>query len=119
MIYMLDFNGNETKKWHVHSESITEISIDIGGEYMGSCSNDGRIVINALYTTDSQEHTYNRPLSSLSLDPEYHRKKTQQFCTGGKSGVLSLNSKGSDWLIDYIYSYIITVNNVYWFKAIV
>lgn len=68
--------------------------IPLKGEFIGSCSSDGRVVISALYTPETTEHNYNRPLISLALDPDYFRKKTNQFCTGGKSGQLSLNSKG-------------------------
>eukprot|EP01111_Echinosteliopsis_oligospora_P016112 TRINITY_DN6578_c0_g1_i1.p1 TRINITY_DN6578_c0_g1~~TRINITY_DN6578_c0_g1_i1.p1 ORF type:complete len:893 (+),score=224.14 TRINITY_DN6578_c0_g1_i1:30-2708(+) len=93
-VYMLDFNGNEIRRWQSHSANVNEMSIDQNGEYIGSCSDDGKVVINALYSNDMQEHTYNRPLLSIALDPDYFRHKSNQFCTGGKSGQISINSKG-------------------------
>lgn len=41
MVYMLDFSGNEIKKYSSHSAAVNEISIDETGEFLASCSDDG------------------------------------------------------------------------------
>lgn len=61
---------------------------------VGSCSDDGKVVISGLYTNETQEYVYLRPVTCLALDPDFHRKRTRQFVSGGKSGQLVLNSKG-------------------------
>ena len=54
----------------------------------------GKVVINSLYTSDSQTFVYKRPVKAVSLDPEYGRKNSKQFVTGGLAGQLIMNEKG-------------------------
>lgn len=54
----------------------------------------GKVVINALYTNETSSYSYKRPVKAVALDPEYSRKNSRQFCTGGLAGQLVLNEKG-------------------------
>ncbi len=100
---MLDFNGNEIKRFTSHSATVNDICIDETGECktteisslifvscltaftdIGSCSDDGKVVIHGLCSTESMEHVYHRPIVSLALDPDFHRKKTKSVNTSVK-----------------------------------
>ena len=43
----------------------------------------GKVFIYALYTPEIQEFNYKRPIKSVALDPDYARKSTHQFVSGG------------------------------------
>ncbi|PRP83024.1 RING zinc finger-containing protein [Planoprotostelium fungivorum] len=94
VVYILDFNGNEIKRFASHSTTINELSVDTAGEYIASCSDDGRVVINSLYGTDTIEYEHQRPVYAIALDPDFSKKTTRSFAIGGKSGHLIMNSKG-------------------------
>lgn len=94
-VYILDLNGNEIMKFTVHTTTVNELSIDASGEYIASCSMDGKVFVHGLLTGELVEYTFSRPVIGLALDPEYAGKKnSRQFCTGNKAGVVSLCGKG-------------------------
>jgi WD40 repeat protein len=90
----LDFNGNEIKRFTCHSATINELSIDEAGEFIASCSDDGKVCINGLYTGEVSEFEYQRPIISISLDPQFGKKTSRSFAYGGRAGQLVINSKG-------------------------
>eukprot|EP01114_Cavostelium_apophysatum_P004970 TRINITY_DN1546_c0_g1_i1.p1 TRINITY_DN1546_c0_g1~~TRINITY_DN1546_c0_g1_i1.p1 ORF type:complete len:976 (-),score=258.51 TRINITY_DN1546_c0_g1_i1:28-2796(-) len=94
VIHVLDFNGDEIKRFPSHSATINELSIDEYGEYIASCSDDGKVCVNALYSSESFEYEHNRPVISVALDPLYSKKPSKSFAFGGKAGQLIINSKG-------------------------
>ena len=51
-------------------------------------------MISSLYGNDQVVHTHKRPILTVALDPEYHRKQTRRFVCGGRAGQLILCSKG-------------------------
>ncbi|KYR00389.1 RING zinc finger-containing protein [Tieghemostelium lacteum] len=91
-----DFEGNEIKKFDCHTTTITELVIDPTGDYIASCSDDGKIVINPFDSKTGEIITFNsdRPISALALDPEFSKKNNRQLVSGGKSGQLLLKEKG-------------------------
>ena len=75
--------------------TVNEISIDSSGDWVASCSEDGQLFINNLYTDEFERFEFSRPVKSVALDPNYGKKGgTKQFLTGGKEGILSLHTKG-------------------------
>lgn len=80
----------------MHTAPVNEVSFDSDGEYVGSCSDDGTVVISSLYTDDKEKFEYHRPVKAVALDPEYARKGSKQFALGGLAGQLLFLSKG--WL---------------------
>jgi len=54
----------------------------------------GKVVINALYNNETSTYSYKRPVKAVALDPDYSKKNSRQFCTGGLAGQLVLNEKG-------------------------
>lgn len=96
-VYLLDFNGNEIRRFSCHSATVNELAIDDTGEFIASCSDDGKVCINGLYTAETFEYEYHRPVISVALDPLYSRKATRSFALGGRAGQLIINSKG--WIV--------------------
>ncbi|KAL1502552.1 hypothetical protein ABEB36_007677 [Hypothenemus hampei] len=72
VIYVLDHEGNENQKLKAHSVSVNQISIDNNGEYIATCSDDGRVFIYGLF---SNENNYNlnvaRLVKTVALDPYF------------------------------------------------
>uniref|UniRef100_A0A2P2MIW4 Vacuolar protein sorting-associated protein 41 homolog n=1 Tax=Rhizophora mucronata TaxID=61149 RepID=A0A2P2MIW4_RHIMU len=95
-VHILDFLGNEVKEFHAHAAAVNDLSFDIEGEYVGSCSNDGTVVINSLFTEEKLKFEYHRPMKAIALDPEYSRRTSRRFVAGGLAGHLCFNSK--KWL---------------------
>jgi len=95
-VHLLDLNGNEVKRFHAHGATVNELCFDNRGEYVGSCSDDGTVVVTGLYTDEQSKYDYGRPIKTVALDPDYAVKKSRQFVSGGMAGNLVLNSKG--WL---------------------
>ncbi|BBN13096.1 vacuolar protein sorting-associated protein 41 [Marchantia polymorpha subsp. ruderalis] len=93
-VYLLDYLGNEVKRFAAHSATVNELSFDADGEFIGSCSDDGSVVINSLYTDEKEKFEYHRPMKAVALDPDYSRKASKQFAAGGLAGQLMFNSKG-------------------------
>ncbi|XP_031486112.1 vacuolar protein sorting-associated protein 41 homolog [Nymphaea colorata] len=95
-VHILDFQGNQIKEFSAHTATVNDLSFDSEGEYIGSCSNDGTVVVNSLFTDEMLKFEYHRPMKTIALDPDYARKSSRRFITGGLAGNLFLNAKG--WL---------------------
>ncbi|KAG6679004.1 hypothetical protein I3842_14G108900 [Carya illinoinensis] len=92
-VHILDFLGNQIKEFHVHTAAVNDLSFDIEGEYVGSCSDDGSVVINSLFTDEKMKFEYHRPMKAIALDPDYVRKTSRRFVAGGLAGHLYYNTK--------------------------
>lgn len=75
---------------------VNDLSFDTEGEYVGSCSDDGSVVINSLFTDERMRFEYHRPMKAIALDPDYAKKTSRRFAAGGLAGHLYFNSK--KWL---------------------
>lgn len=95
-VHILDYQGNQVREFTAHSATVNELSFDAAGEYIGSCSDDGSVVVNSLYTDEKERFDYHRPMKAVALDPEYAHKSSRRFVAGGLAGQLVLNTKG--WL---------------------
>ncbi|XP_031262566.1 vacuolar protein sorting-associated protein 41 homolog [Pistacia vera] len=95
-VHILDFLGNQVKEFSAHTAVVNDLSFDLEGEYIGSCSDDGSVVINSLFTDEKMRFEYHRPMKAISLDPDYARKTSRRFVAGGLAGHLYFNSK--KWL---------------------
>ncbi|XP_055830070.1 vacuolar protein sorting-associated protein 41 homolog [Solanum dulcamara] len=95
-VHILDFLGNQVKEFAPHTASVNDLCFDTEGEYVGSCSDDGSVVINSLFTDEKMKFEYHRPMKAIALDPDYARTSSRRFVTGGLPGQLYLNVK--KWL---------------------
>ncbi|KAI4334309.1 hypothetical protein L6164_019020 [Bauhinia variegata] len=95
-VYILDFLGNQVKEFSAHAAVVNDLSFDIEGEYVGSCSDDGSVVINCLFIDEKLKFEYHRPMKAIAMDPDYARKASRRFVAGGLAGHLYFNTK--KWL---------------------
>ncbi|ELU13950.1 hypothetical protein CAPTEDRAFT_174173 [Capitella teleta] len=96
MIHILDHIGHNirSKELPAHTTTVNQISIDDNGDYIASCSDDGRVVINGLYSTDNnQAINFDRPIKAVAMDPMFFKSGSgKHFVTGDDK--LVLNEKG-------------------------
>ncbi|GAU45090.1 hypothetical protein TSUD_85760 [Trifolium subterraneum] len=74
------------KEFSAHASVVNDLSFDLEGEYIGSCSDDRSVVINSLFTDEVMKFEYHRPMKAVALDPDYARKMSRRFITGGLAG---------------------------------
>lgn len=72
---------------------MNDLCFDVEGEYIGSCSDDGSVVINGLFTEERMKFEYHRPMKAIAVDPGYANKSSRRFVTGGLAGQLYFNVK--------------------------
>lgn len=83
----------QVKEFAAHSAAVNDICFDVEGEYIGSCSDDGSVVINSLFTEEKMKFEYHRPMKAIALDPDHARKSSRRFVTGGLAGHVYFNFK--------------------------
>lgn len=81
------------KEFAAHVAVVNDLSFDKDGEYIGSCSDDGSVVISSLFSDEKMKFEYHRPMKAIALDPDYARNTARRFVAGGLAGNLYLNSK--------------------------
>lgn len=86
----------QVKEFNAHTAAVNDLSFDVEGEYIGSCSDDGSVVIKSLFTDEKMKFEYHRPMKAIALDPDYAKKTSRRFVAGGLAGHLYFNSK--KWL---------------------
>eukprot|EP00112_Aurelia_sp_Birch-Aquarium-sp1_P017987 Seg4227.1 transcript_id=Seg4227.1/GoldUCD/mRNA.D3Y31 product="Vacuolar protein sorting-associated protein 41" protein_id=Seg4227.1/GoldUCD/D3Y31 len=85
VVHVLDHQGNNirNKEFPSHTTTVNQISIDNHGEYVGSCSEDGRVVINGLYSSENNiQQMFDCPIRALALHPDYGKKGNRQYVIG-------------------------------------
>ncbi|KAI8323650.1 hypothetical protein GQ54DRAFT_286058 [Martensiomyces pterosporus] len=92
-VVIIDFEGNEIKRWRAHSTTVNSVSVDLDNEYVASAGDDGRVVVHGLYSDEVTIVDYSRPVKAVALDPLYSRKSTRRFVSGGTSGQLIMYEK--------------------------
>ncbi|PIA16188.1 hypothetical protein COEREDRAFT_43326 [Coemansia reversa NRRL 1564] len=92
-IVIVDFEGNEVKKWRAHSTTVNSVSVDLDNEYVASAGDDGRVVVHGLYNDDVSIINYSRPVKAVALDPYYNRRGSRRFVSGGTAGQLIMHEK--------------------------
>ncbi|KAK1303126.1 hypothetical protein QJS10_CPB11g02298 [Acorus calamus] len=96
VVHILDFQGNQVKAFSAHTATVNDLSFDKEGEYIGSCSDDGFVVIHCLFTDERMKFEYRHPMKAIAVDPEYSQNASRRFIAGGLAGNLFLNTK--KWL---------------------
>jgi len=98
VVHVLDHQGNtiREKEFRSHTTTVNQISVDMYGEYVASCSEDGRVIINGLYNTESNvQQQFDCPIRAIALHPEYSKRGNRQYVVGVGEKML-LYEKG--WL---------------------
>ncbi|XP_076460755.1 vacuolar protein sorting-associated protein 41 homolog [Babylonia areolata] len=95
MIFILDHTGNNIRDKEImaHTTTVNQISIDDKGEYLASCSDDGKVIIAGLYGTElNQTVSFDRPVKSVGIDPFFTKQGRGRQCFIGEEK-LYLNEK--------------------------
>ncbi|KAK4705598.1 vacuolar protein sorting-associated protein 41, partial [Phenoliferia sp. Uapishka_3] len=95
-IFILDFKGTIVKRFRPHQAMINDLSLDVGSEFVASASMDGKIAIQALEGAETHVFDLRRPMRCVALEPNFGKRSTRQFVSGGMAGTLVLHEKG--WL---------------------
>ncbi|KAI9227140.1 MAG: vacuolar assembling protein VPS41 [Piptocephalis tieghemiana] len=94
MVHVMDLAGNEIKRWHSHGASVNAVSIDDAEEYIASGSDDGKVVVRALYSDTTTLLDYKRPIKCVQIDPAYAASASRRIASAGLAGTLMMNEKG-------------------------
>uniref|UniRef100_A0A8C9T983 Vacuolar protein sorting-associated protein 41 homolog n=1 Tax=Scleropages formosus TaxID=113540 RepID=A0A8C9T983_SCLFO len=92
-VYLLDVQGNVTQKFEISSVKINQISLDEGGEHVGICSEDGKVV---------------------ALHPQFSRSNNKQFVTGGNKLLLYERNWLNRWKMVTLHEGEGTITKVKW-----
>lgn len=86
MIHLLDHQGNniQSKSLQAHTVAVNQISIDYKGDFIASCSDDGKVYIYGLYSTENNHNmSMGRLVKSIAIDPNYYKNGNgRRFITG-------------------------------------
>lgn len=113
-VHLLDFHGNEIRRFQNHISTVNDIVFDTTFEYMASCGSDGSVTVLCLYEDEGQSASrilttakahlspplvqllYDSAVTSVSLDPRYASAFHKNVCVGCLDGQLFVNTPG--WL---------------------
>lgn len=93
MIYTLDHLGNivDGKEFRAHTVAVNQISVDSSGEFIASCSDDGRVFVHGLYSSDRNESvSVGRVVKTIALDPNFHKSGSGNRFIVGKITFLKI-----------------------------
>ncbi|KAI0053795.1 vacuolar assembling protein VPS41 [Auriscalpium vulgare] len=96
IVHVLDLSGARVKSFKPHSASIVDMCMDSTGDFIGTASIDGQVVIHSLSTPELYIFDFKRPIRSLALEPAFAKKGSRAFVCGGMAGTLVQHEKG--WL---------------------
>ncbi|CAG2062815.1 unnamed protein product [Timema podura] len=92
MIHILDHQGNNVRSTELraHTVAVNQISIDLNGDFIASCSDDGKVFICGLYSAEeSNTVVIGRLVKSVAIDPYYCKPGYgKRFITGDERLVL-------------------------------
>ncbi|XP_015836358.1 vacuolar protein sorting-associated protein 41 homolog isoform X2 [Tribolium castaneum] len=86
VIHLLDHQGNsiKSKELRPHTVAVNQICIDGSGEYIATCSDDGKVFIHGLFSKENSLHlNVGRLVKTVALDPLYYKNgANRRFITG-------------------------------------
>ena len=98
-LHVLTPSADRMRTLKAHAGAVSDLSIDRGGEYVGSCSLDGTVAITPLSAAGGgaaaaapSTHWYHRPVLAIALLDDFSARRA--FVTGGLAGQLVLSSRG-------------------------
>ncbi|XP_067939569.1 vacuolar protein sorting-associated protein 41 homolog [Watersipora subatra] len=95
-IHIFDHEGNcvTDKLFTSHTATVNQICVDAEGEYIASCADDGKTVINGLYSHEHEQVIeFDRPVKAVAINPQYSRH-AKQFVTGDDKLIISTKTMG-------------------------
>uniref|UniRef100_H3AZP1 Vacuolar protein sorting-associated protein 41 homolog n=2 Tax=Latimeria chalumnae TaxID=7897 RepID=H3AZP1_LATCH len=113
-VYLLDVQGNITQKFDIASVKINQISLDDSGDYVGICSEDGKVQVVGLYTREGFHENFDCPIKIVALHPHFGRSKSKHFVTGGKKLLLYERTWLNRWTTIPLHEGEGMITNVKW-----
>ncbi|XP_064554035.1 vacuolar protein sorting-associated protein 41 homolog [Drosophila montana] len=87
-VYLLDHQGNSVDSnlssgdRHTHSVAVNHIDVDPKGEYVATCSDDGRVNITGLFSCENNQNlSHGKFIKVVALDPEV-KSGVRRFIVG-------------------------------------
>ncbi|GIZ02898.1 vacuolar protein sorting-associated protein 41 homolog, partial [Caerostris extrusa] len=99
-----------------HATTVNQISIEDKGDYLASCSNDGKVAVHGLYSTDlNTSLTIERPVRSVALDPNFSKSSAnRRFIIGEDKVVLYERQFLTGYKPNIIYQGEGAIRNIKW-----
>ncbi|UYV75550.1 VPS41 [Cordylochernes scorpioides] len=105
-VYILDHDGNKIKGTDValHTCTVNQISLDLKGEHMASCSDDGKVVVVNLCQTNTRPYAFfmDRPVKAVALDPHYNHSSCR-LVSGGDKQAFKKAHRAIKSVLEYFY----------------
>lgn len=96
VVHIFDFAGKRIKSYRPHSSSVLDIVIDTTGDFVATASMDGQVVIHSITTPEAFSYDFRRPMRTIALEPNFGKRTSRAYVSGGMAGTLILHEKG--WL---------------------
>ncbi|KAH9848839.1 vacuolar protein sorting-associated protein 41 [Lenzites betulinus] len=96
MLHILDLSGQHIKSFPAHSASVSDISVDLTGDFIATASIDGQVAVHSLSGAETPSFNLKRPVRTVALEPNFAKSSTRSVISGGMAGNLILHEKG--WL---------------------
>eukprot|EP00300_Choanocystis_sp_HF-7_P001540 c11242_g1_i2.p1 GENE.c11242_g1_i2~~c11242_g1_i2.p1 ORF type:complete len:404 (-),score=88.94 c11242_g1_i2:1110-2297(-) len=107
-IHILDFCGNEIKRYQKHISNVLDIGFDESLDFMASAGQDGTACVTSLYadgtnevapllftSTNAELQTlFTSSVNSVCVDPKYSSGFNRHLCVACQSGELLVNTPG-------------------------
>jgi hypothetical protein len=81
-VHLLDHAGVLKRTLRAHRMRVNDISIELSGDHIASCSDDGTVVVTPVNSPESATFNYHRPVACVRLEPNYSRTKERPFVSG-------------------------------------
>lgn len=123
VISIMDHLGNniKSKELVAHTTTVNQISIDENGDFIGSCSDDGRVIIHGLYSSDyNMNISFDCPVKAIALDPEYYKSGSgRRFIVGENKLILHEKTFMSRVKTTVLHEGDGMIRNIQWVKQFV
>ncbi|KIY68424.1 vacuolar assembling protein VPS41 [Cylindrobasidium torrendii FP15055 ss-10] len=93
-VHILDMSGTRLKSYKPHQASVLDLCVDATGDWIATASMDGQVVILSLSTSESHMYDMKRPIRTVALEPNFAKRSTRAFVSGGMAGNLIMREKG-------------------------
>uniref|UniRef100_A0A6P4EQW0 Vacuolar protein sorting-associated protein 41 homolog isoform X2 n=1 Tax=Drosophila rhopaloa TaxID=1041015 RepID=A0A6P4EQW0_DRORH len=84
-VHLLDHQGNSVNsnlsnsERYTHQVAVNQIDVDPKGEYVATCSDDGKVNITGLFSCENNQNlSFGKFIKAVAVDPEL-RSRTRRF----------------------------------------
>ncbi|XP_069776750.1 vacuolar protein sorting-associated protein 41 homolog isoform X7 [Narcine bancroftii] len=113
-VYLLDIQGDVTQHFDISSVKVNQISLDESGEYIGICSEDGKVQVVGLYTREGFHESFDCPIKIVALHPQFGKSSSKQFITGANKLLLYERNWLNRWKMTILHEGEGMITNVKW-----